>query len=276
MYQMLGAHLPIAKGFLSAAEYALLLKINHIQIFTASNRQMAIDYVIDDTRLLQFEEVKKQYKNLHWYSHAGYLMNLGSHDEEFQKKSIHMLQSELFRCDQLGIESVVIHPGSNKNREQGLERIIQSLSKVVDTYKGKTKILIENSAGQGSTLPQTIEDLQFLYTDLVSLGIGLCLDTCHLHVGMCDLNDSYQVERFLKEIDSSWGLKQVKMIHLNDSQKGARSHVDRHANIGKGTIKIDSLHSFLDNSYFKNIPKILETPYDNPRELKDDITALMK
>ncbi len=272
---MLGAHIPVSEGFKQLFEYAEKLTIQHVQIFTASNRQIAIDYIISDKKLAEFYNEKKQYPHITLYSHAGYLMNLASHEAESRNRSINMLLSELYRCDQLGVKHVVIHPGSNKNREEGLKNITDSLNNIYEKYTGSCVTLLESSAGQGSTLPCQTNDLEILYKKLhTNKHIGLCIDTCHAHASGYDMSNVTSVNSYFETINELWGYKKIYLIHINDSMKECCSNIDRHDNIGKGTIGKELMRHIVRMPHLSHIPKILETPFENVMDYQHDLTAL--
>ncbi len=193
--------------------------------------------------------------------HAPYIINLASSNDF----AVTFLKQELKRVEQLGMNKLVIHPGSSVklSKEEGIKNIIDNLNKV---GKSNVLILLETMAGKGSELGKTFEEIKEII-DGVDYKLGVCLDTCHINDAGYDLND---FDKVLDLFDEKIGLDYLKCIHINDSKNIINAHKDRHENIGYGTIGFDNLIKIIYNNKLKNIPKILETPYvsvdDNSKE----------
>ena len=193
--------------------------------------------------------------------HAPYIINLASSNDF----AVDFLKQELKRVEQLGMNKLVIHPGSSVklSKEEGIKNIIDNLNKV---GKSNVLILLETMAGKGSELGKTFEEIKEII-DGVDYKLGVCLDTCHINDAGYDLND---FDKVLDLFDEKIGLDYLKCIHINDSKNIINAHKDRHENIGYGTIGFDNLIKIIYNNKLKNIPKILETPYvsvdDNSKE----------
>ena len=193
--------------------------------------------------------------------HAPYIINLASSNDF----AVTFLKQELKRVEQLGMNKLVIHPGSSVklSKEEGIKNIIDNLNKV---GKSNVLILLETMAGKGSELGKTFEEIKEII-DGVNYKLGVCLDTCHINDAGYDLND---FDKILELFDKIIGLDYLKCIHINDSKNIINAHKDRHENIGYGTIGFDNLIKIIYNNKLKNIPKILETPYvsvdDNAKE----------
>ena len=193
--------------------------------------------------------------------HAPYIVNLANKsDMDKWRFSIDFITRELARCDELGINKMVLHPGNavKISKEEGINNIIEALNIVLEADY-KCQILLETMAGKGSECGTTLEEISTIINGISNKErIGVCLDTCHLNDAGYDMGDfANYLEQFAKVI----GLEKVKCIHLNDSKNEIGSHKDRHANIGKGTIGFNNLLSIAYNEKLKDIPKILETPY---------------
>lgn len=199
--------------------------------------------------------------------HAPYIVNLAN-AENFDF-NVRFLKEELNRVELLGVNQVVIHPGSALKlpREQGLNNIVDALNAVI-SEQTKVRVLLETMAGKGSELGINFDELKYIIDNIKYKDkIGVCLDTCHL-------NDAgYNIENFdkiLDEVDEKIGLEKIGCIHINDSKNVIAAHKDRHENFGIGTIGFDSLINVIYNPRIENIPKILETPYvtfdDNSKE----------
>ena len=191
--------------------------------------------------------------------HAPYIINLANiNNIDF---SIHFLVEELARCNELGIDKVVLHPGSHVGLgiDKGIENIIFGLNKVFDLSQNNVKILLETMAGKGSEIGSNIDELEKIIDGITNKErIGICLDTCHLNDAGYDLT---KFNELLTIIDNKIGLDKVMCIHINDSKNQIASHKDRHENIGLGTIGFETLNSIVHNPKLSKIPKILETPY---------------
>lgn len=193
--------------------------------------------------------------------HAPYIINLASNNDF----AVTFLKEELKRVEQLGMNKLVLHPGSSVklSKEEGIKNIIDNLNKV---GKSNVLILLETMAGKGSELGKTFEEIKEII-DGVNYPLGVCLDTCHINDAGYDLNNFDEV---LNLFDKIIGLNYLKCIHINDSKNIINAHKDRHENFGYGTIGFDNLIKIIYHEKLKNIPKILETPYvtidDNSKE----------
>ena len=192
--------------------------------------------------------------------HAPYIINLANKSvPEKWDFSINFLIQELNRCKTLGVNKIVVHPGSSVGitQEEGIENIVDAL-KIILSKTTDIDILIETMAGKGNECGRNIDQIAQIINSVNNDRLCVCVDTCHI-------NDAgYSVSKFneyLDDFDKKVGLNKIKCIHLNDSKNELGSHKDRHENIGFGTIGFDALHSVLLNDKLVNIPKILETPY---------------
>ena len=193
--------------------------------------------------------------------HAPYIINLANNKEEEKYEfSKRFLKEEISRCNTLGINYLVLHPGSHVGLgvEVAIKNISDALNEILDNNYNVT-ILLETMAGKGTEVGKTIDEIKAII-DRVKYKekIGICLDTCHLNDAGYDIS---KFSNILDEIDSKIGLLYVKCIHINDSKNPFSSHKDRHANIGFGTIGFENLLQVIYDKRTINIPKILETPY---------------
>lgn len=190
--------------------------------------------------------------------HAPYIINLANSEENKYQFSINFLKQECKRCEELGIEKLVLHPGSHVGlgEELGLKNIINALNEILPTTK--TNILLETMAGKGTELGKTLEQIKTIINGVKYLNIGICLDTCHLSDAGYDMSD---FDAFLKKLEDMELLNKVKCIHINDSKNPLGAHKDRHENIGFGYLGFDTLIDIIHHEKLENIPKILETPY---------------
>lgn len=201
--------------------------------------------------------------------HAPYIINLANDSKKDSYDfSINFLKNEIDRCTKLGIKYIVLHPGSHVGlgEEKGLDNIVHALNIILKEDKD-VMILLETMAGKGSELGKNIDEIKYIIDNVKNDNLGVCLDTCHLHDSGIDLK---KINEYLDDFNKKIGLNKIKCIHVNDSLNEISSHKDRHANIGFGNIGFDTLMNIIYDDRFKDIPKILETPYitkdDNSKE----------
>ena len=190
--------------------------------------------------------------------HAPYIINLANSDPNKYIFSINFLKQECKRCEELGVNKLVLHPGSHVGlgEESGIKNIINALNQILPTTK--TTILLETMSGKGTELGVNLEQIKTIIDGVKYNNIGICLDTCHLSDAGYDMND---FDSLLDKMDKMELLDLVGCIHINDSKNPIGSHKDRHENIGFGYLGFDTLINIIYNDRLKNISKILETPY---------------
>lgn len=197
-------------------------------------------------------------------AHAGYLINLASPDPEAREKSLTALVDELERCDRLGVPGLVLHPGAHMREgvEAGLDRVAASLDQVFAQRPGlEAKVLLENTAGQGSTLGADFDELRGIVERVDEPErLGVCLDSCHAFVAGYDLRDEDGYEVLLSALDRATGLERLLAIHLNDARFPLGSRKDRHASILEGEIGADFFQRVVHDPRFETLPMVLETP----------------
>lgn len=190
--------------------------------------------------------------------HAPYIINLANSDETKYKFSINFLKQECKRCEELGVNKLVLHPGSHVGlgEELGLNNIINALNEILPTTK--TTILLETMAGKGTELGINLEQIKTIIEGVKYNNIGICLDTCHLSDAGYDMNS---FDDFIEKLEKMDLIDLIGCIHINDSKNPKGSHKDRHENIGFGYLGFDTLIKIIYHDKLKNISKILETPY---------------
>jgi deoxyribonuclease IV len=197
-------------------------------------------------------------------THASYLINLASTNAEVHRKSIAAMIDELDRAERLDIHAVVLHPGAHlgAGANAGIDQIARSLDTVHAAIPDHRVVtLLETSAGQGSCLGCTFEELgQMLARVDDRRRVGVCFDTCHVFAAGYDLRTRSGYERIIDELDRHVGVENVGAFHLNDSKKPLGSRVDRHEHIGQGEIGVDGFRFLLNDARFTRIPKVIETP----------------
>ena len=191
--------------------------------------------------------------------HAPYIINLANNGESYDF-AINFLKDEIDRVEELGVNKIVLHPGSHVKlgEEVGIKNIINGLNRVINRTTTVT-ILLETMAGKGSECGITFEQIKTIIDGVnYSDKIGVCLDTCHINDAGYDLSN---FDKVLDEFDNIIGLDKLKCVHVNDSKNVMGAHKDRHENFGYGSIGFDNLISVIYSDRLKDIPMILETPY---------------
>jgi len=281
---LIGAHMSIAGGLDQALVRGKSIGCTTIQIFTKSNRQWAAKKLTDDD-IEKFKKTQKEFGISPVVAHSSYLINLGSPKKDISEKSTDALAIELERCEALGIPYLILHPGSclTSSEEECIKQIAQNLNKVFQRAPGKTMVLLETMAGQGSIIGYKFEQLaQIIKLTKNKKRIGVCLDTCHVFAAGYDFRIKKKYEDMWKEFDKTIGLKKLKVIHINDSGRDLGARVDRHTDIGKGKIGLEGFKLLFNDPRFFDIPKLLETPKDladdkrNINTIKKLLTAKTK
>ncbi len=273
---LIGAHTSAAGGVHNALLEGKEIGATTVQLFTSNQRQWKGRVFSQDELDLWHEALASTgLKSI--MSHDSYLINLGAGDPEMLAKSRNAFREELVRCHQLGIPFLNFHPGAATNctTQQCLDTIVESLLLLEPlASKGPTRLLIECTAGQGSTVGRSFEELAFLVERVEGrLPIGVCIDTCHAFVAGYDLRTKEAVDETLNKFDAVVGLKHLYAFHFNDSLKGLGSHVDRHAPLGEGQIGIECFRCLMTDPRTRHLPKYLETP-EGPPLWKKEIALL--
>ncbi|MCC7084006.1 MAG: deoxyribonuclease IV [Pirellulales bacterium] len=263
---ILGAHQSIAGGYYKAVEIAAECGCQCVQIFTKNNNQWRAKPLTDDD-VAKFQAALKRLNVTHPLSHDSYLINLAAPDDELWRKSIEAFAVELLRAEKLGIPAVVTHPGAftSSNEAAGLKRIIAALDEVHDKVgKLSVRTLLENTAGQGSTLGRTFEQIATVIGGVKAPErVAVCIDTCHLFAAGYPFGTPADYEATMNKLDQTIGLGLVNAFHLNDSKKELGSRVDRHEHIGQGKIGLEGFRLLLNDPRFTDVPMYLETPKEN-------------
>lgn len=265
MIPLLGAHLSIAGGLEKALIRGHRLGCATIQIFTKSSNQWK-EKILTDSEIARFHQERKRTGIDPVISHASYLINLASPDDEVYRKSLEAMICEVRRCEQLGIDLLVVHPGFHKGHGSpwGIKRIAHALDTVHAVTAGaKVRIALETTAGQGSAIGSNIDEIARIIEKVEERDrLAFCLDTCHIFVAGYDLRTEQEYRGLLKSVDSAIGIETLQVIHLNDSKGEVGSRVDRHENIGAGMIGEDLFRLIMADASLAGVPKIIETPGD--------------
>ena len=268
---LLGSHISIAGGPSKAIDRALSIGCTAIQIFVKSNMQW-FSKPLDESELRDFHDHPRRNELKSIFGHTGYMINMGAVNPEFHDKSLRALSEELIRADQLSLPFLVLHPGAHMGagEKAGLSKITTSLDRVLDGIpKVKTRIALETTAGQGTSLGCRFEHLAWILEHSNHPDrLCICLDTAHVFAAGYDISTDERTADVFEEFDKIIGIHQLAAIHCNDSKTKFNSRVDRHEHIGKGEIGTGAFRFIMRDNRFAMIPKVLETP-KGPALLED-------
>lgn len=272
---LLGAHMSIAGEVGEALIRGQQVGCDCIQIFTKSSRQWA-SKPYSEAEIATFKRNLRETGIKLVIAHDSYLVNLGAPDEALRIKSVKGFIDELERCEALGVPILVAHPGAHvgSGEEQGIKTIAKSIDEAQSQCAGfKTKIALEITAGQGSNLGYTFQQMGQIF-DAVTENerLRLCFDTEHAFAAGYDLRTDEEYEKTFGLLDEHVGLDKIVAFHLNDATKPINSRVDRHQHIGQGFIGLDAFRRLLNDERFFGIPMCLETP--KGPDLKEDVENL--
>jgi deoxyribonuclease IV len=263
---ILGAHMSVSGGLYKAIEAAVALKMDTVQIFTASPSQWAAK-PLEESTVKAWHEAWKKSGLQHPIAHASYLINLAA-TEELYRKSVDALVDQWQRCETLKLSGLVVHPGAftKSSEEEGIARvadaIVEAISRVSPVH---CRLLLENTAGQGTCLGHRIEQLGQMIklatkqANRVKKHLGVCIDTCHAFAAGYAVHEAEGLSEFCQELADCLPKDSVRALHLNDSKKPLASRVDRHEHIGRGAIGQAAFHRILTDSPLMAIPGYLET-----------------
>lgn len=265
----LGTHVSIAGGMSRAIERGTELACEAIQVFVKNASQWQAKPLAQD-EIERFRTAHLQSEIGPVVAHATYLINLCANKPENLEKSRAALRDELERCHQLGIPGLVVHPGAHLGAgvEAGLELVAESLRQVLSTLPdNSTRVLLENTAGQGTLVGYRLEHLATL-RDLVGQPsrVGVCIDTCHAFAAGYALDDPAGYEEFLRTLIELFGGDEPSCWHLNDSRYALGAKRDRHANLGQGEISLAVFERLVHEPSQQDVPMILETPMGDDSE----------
>lgn len=273
---LIGAHTSAQGGPHNALLEGYEIGATTIQFFTANQKTWHGKKLTEEAIAL-WEETQEATGIKKVMSHDSYLINLGSPDKEGLQKSRNAFKEELERCHLLKVAFLNFHPGAalHGSEDDCLRTIVESLLEIEDLVaKGPTRLLLESTAGQGSSVGNRFEHLGYI-VDMVQkkIPIGVCLDTCHVFAAGYDISTRQGCETTLKEFDKQVGLQHLYALHVNDSLKPLGSEVDRHAPLGKGLIGIECFKVMMELPELRDLPKYLETP-EGPPLWKQEINML--
>ena len=269
----LGVHVSIAGGLSEAVERAKRLGCSTMQIFSRSPRGGPAPKLPAETAET-FDTQRRRAGIDPLAVHSPYIINLASPDARMWKQSLRLYQEEYARASLLNAQYLVTHVGSHRGSGDaaGIARVAEALNRTLTASRSTLMILLENTAGSGQGLGDQFEQLAAM-RGLVAAKerVGICLDTAHLFAAGHPIHTAEGLEQVLASFDRLVGLKNLRLIHLNDSKVPFGSRVDRHWHIGQGHLGLEAIRRFINHPQLKALPFILETPKkteaDDPRNL---------
>ncbi|HUG40075.1 MAG TPA: deoxyribonuclease IV [Longimicrobiales bacterium] len=257
----LGAHVSIAGGTPNAPLRATEIGARVIQMFTKQANRWA-EREVEPEEAQAFQAAREAAGITHAASHDSYLINLATADDVLFRRSLESFTAELRRSEALGLDFAVTHPGNATDGDaaRGIRRNAEAIADALDAVPGRVRVLLEGTAGSGTALGASFEELGEL---LGRIGerhpdrIGVCLDTCHLWAARYDLR---ALDDVLEALESAAGLRHLRFLHLNDSATPFGSRRDRHAGIGEGTIGPEPFTLLVRHPALRPVPKVIETP----------------
>src|SRR5437660_8718189 len=263
----IGFHAPIKGGLHESLIVAKDTGCDAVQIFSRNPRGWMAKPLTPEAIDL-FRRTRKQTKLSTVLIHTNYLINLAAADETLLMKSIASFREELERAILLGVDYLVLHPGSARGacETDGIETCSRSLNAACKGLRfGRLRVLLENTAGQGECIGHRFEHLRAIMNRCPKLPLGVCIDTAHSFTAGYDIREEEGLAATIENIRRSVGLKNVRAVHFNDSRAPYNSRVDRHWHIGEGHIGREALRRVARHPKLAHAVFILESPYDLPR-----------
>lgn len=267
--------MPVSGGLELAFERIRSIGGTAMQIFTRNQRQWRVPPLGKGT-VRAFREAWGEWGDLPVAAHDSYLINLAASDLSIRRRSVNAFSTELRRAEALGIRFLVMHPGAHTGQglERGLEICARGLDRAIErSGTGEVTVLLETTAGQGTGLGSTFEELAgIIGRSSHPDRIGVCFDTCHAFAAGYELRTRKGYRRTMSRFDETVGLERLMLLHLNDSRGGLGSRLDRHEHIGKGAIGLEGFRLLVRDRRFRRTPMILETP--KGKDLAEDARNL--
>jgi deoxyribonuclease IV len=276
----IGIHTSIAGDIVDALEIAHALGANALQIFSSSPRMWAAGSArILEADAARFRERRRKLALGPLVVHDNYLINLGSANPVLRTRSIQAFHQEIVRALAIGADYLVAHPGCSVGCDAGtaIAAIAAGIRQATRGLKlGDLQILLENTAGQGSSIGSRFEELREILAACSDVPLGVCVDTAHLFAAGFDIRTAEGLDAALQVIDRTVGLASVPVLHVNDSKVPLGSRVDRHEHIGRGRIGLAPFRRILNHPLLAGRAFILETPIDKPGDDRRNVAALWK
>ncbi len=256
----LGAHVSVAGGVHNAPGRAADVGAAVCQVFTKQPNRWAEPSIPEDV----VGRYRSAAAGLAFVaSHDSYLINLASPRPDLWRRSVDCFTGELQRAALLGLDAVVSHPGNatDGDRDSGIVRNAEGITEALEATAGGPRVLLELTAGAGTSVGGTFEELRRIIEDIPEphrARVGVCFDTCHAWVAGLDLQGDF--EGVWQSADDTFGVHRIELFHLNDAKTPFGSRLDRHENIGEGTMGLAPFRQLMNADRFRNVPKILETP----------------
>ncbi|HEY7155761.1 MAG TPA: deoxyribonuclease IV [Gemmataceae bacterium] len=274
---LFGAHMSIAGGCHNALLEAQAKGCDTVQLFTRAPSQWTGRELSDDDAHL-FRRTLRQTRLRLPMVHDCYLTNLASPDEALYRRSLETFLAELRRVERLGLRYLIMHPGAHldSGEEAGLSRVAAALDEIhTRTPTSKVRVLLETTAGQGSTLGHRFEHLARILSLVAEPDrVGVCFDTCHVFAAGYALAPAAEYQATMRAFDRTIGLGRLRVFHVNDSLRPQGSRVDRHAHIGRGEMGLEPFRLLVNDRRFRNRPMVLETPKEGKEESDMDAVNL--
>jgi deoxyribonuclease-4 len=261
-----GLHIPVAGGLDAAADRLRALSCECAQLFAGNPRAWAAGR-FDHEAAAGFRTRLRKEGVRPLFVHASYLVNLAAPDDAIYAKSIDAICGDLERAEALGAAAVVLHAGSARDRgpEWGVARLVAGLDAICRRCPSRVQLALENAAGAGGAMGGRWEQFAEVIDRVQAPErIRIAFDTCHAHVAGYDLSTEEGVEKTVRAIRRTIGLRRLVLIHANDARWAAGSHRDAHQHIGRGTIGKAGFQALLQHPALQRLPFILETPKDTP------------
>jgi len=253
----------VAGGLPRSVERAIVHRCDAFQIFTKNANQWR-GRLVPPEEVSEFRSRVEAARLSPVVSHASYLINLATTSPTLRLQSIDAMRDEMQRADALDLLGVVLHPGcyTSGTEKEALGLVGDALLNLLRSRpRPKTMILLEHTAGQGTSLGSTFEQLAAILDRMQGHHqVGICLDTCHLLASGYDIASSEGYEITFRQFDRLIGFDRLKVFHVNDSKRPLGSRVDRHTHIGEGCLGLETFRRLVNDTRFQDVPMLLETP----------------
>lgn len=272
-----GSHVSSAGGLWNAPENAAKIGCEVFQFFSRPP-QGGSPAPISKEVAKKFREACETFKQELWVIHAPYIINFASTDPVIRGRSLKLIREELVRGSALGARAVMFHPGSARDvsLEEGIKMVADGVNELLDGYHGETQLLIEISAGSGTVIGDTFDEVRDVLKKVKRDDVGVCFDTAHAFASGYDLRDAKAVKATFDQFDKEVGLERLVMSHCNDSKVELGAKKDRHDKLGSGHIGIAGFEAMLAEPRLKKLFWIVETPVENQEADVATLKAIRK